>query len=129
MEKVLNLSSRKPHSASRYMKRIYPPRDFNRFLRDMVSSSGNMRGTKGEKLIDSQFSERIMMAVTEVNGCRYCTYFHTQVALKAGLDKEEIRETFSGDFSQAPDEELPRCCSHSTMRKAQAGRRARWWTN
>lgn len=47
-----------------------------------------------------------MMAVTEVNGCRYCSYFHTQEALKAGLDKEEIQKTFSGNFDDAPADEL-----------------------
>jgi AhpD family alkylhydroperoxidase len=54
-----------------------------------------------------EFSERIMLAVTEVNGCRYCSYFHTQVALKAGLDAQEINDTLAGDFGNAPAEELP----------------------
>ena len=47
-----------------------------------------------------------MLAVTEVNGCRYCSYFHTQVSLKAGLKKEEIKRTLDGDFKDAPQEEL-----------------------
>ena len=47
-----------------------------------------------------------MLAVTEVNGCRYCSYFHTQVSLRAGLKKEEIKRTLDGDFKDAPQEEL-----------------------
>ena len=47
-----------------------------------------------------------MLAVTEVNGCRYCSYFHTQVSLKAGLKNEEIKRALDGDFKDAPQEEL-----------------------
>ncbi len=47
-----------------------------------------------------------MMAVTEVNGCRYCSYFHTQVSLRAGLKKDEIRRILEGEFEGAPQEEL-----------------------
>ena len=89
------------------MKRLYPPKDFYRFMQDVLSSTADMHGARRKNLISSQFGERIMMAVTEVNGCRYCSYFHTQVALKTGLDEEEIRGTLSGDFSHAPEEELP----------------------
>lgn len=46
------------------------------------------------------------MAVTEVNGCRYCSYFHTQVSLKSGMKKEEINRILEGDFEGAPQEEL-----------------------
>ena len=94
-------------SAQKFMKRLYPPRDLFRMLVDVFSSTGAMRRGRKQELVNTEFSERIMMAVTEVNGCRYCSYFHTQVALKAGLDESEIRETLSGNFSNAPEEELP----------------------
>jgi len=89
------------------MKRLYSPPDFYCFMSDFFSSMASMRAARHNNLVSSQFSERIMMAVTEVNGCRYCSYFHTQVALKAGLDQVEIRMTLTGDFSQVPREELP----------------------
>lgn len=92
---------------SRFMKRLYRLNDFSRLIRDFFISLPDMRGARRKGLISSQFGERIMMAVTEVNGCRYCSYFHTQVSLKAGLDLEEIRHTLAGDFNQAPAEELP----------------------
>ena len=90
----------------RFMKRIYKPRDFYRLLSDLMSSAGASRGLPGEDRISKQFMERIMLAVTEVNGCRYCSYFHTQVSLKAGLKKEEISRALEGDFKDAPQEEL-----------------------
>lgn len=89
------------------MKRLYTPRDFYRFMNEMLTNVGDMRGARRKNLITTQFGERIMLAVTEVNGCRYCSYFHTQVAFKAGMNGAEIRETLSGNFSQAPADEIP----------------------
>lgn len=94
-------------AGQKFMKRLYCPKDFLRFLVDMFSSMGDMRRGSKQELVSEEFSERIMLAVTEVNGCRYCSYFHTQVAIKAGLEAGEVREMLSGDFSQASEEELP----------------------
>jgi len=40
--------------------------------------------------IDAKFIERLMLAVTEVNGCEVCSYAHTKIALKGGFSQEEI---------------------------------------
>ncbi len=88
------------------MKRLYKPNDFYRLLSDLMSSAGASNGLPKKDRISKQFMERIMLAVTEVNGCRYCSYFHTQVSLKAGLKKEEISRTLDGDFKDAPQIEL-----------------------
>lgn len=53
------------------------------------------------------FTERIMLAVTEVNGCPACAYEHTKMALRAGMGSEEIRQMLSGEYDGAPDRELP----------------------
>ncbi len=53
------------------------------------------------------FIERITLAVTEVNGCPACAYEHAKMALRAGLDSDEIRQLLSGEYDQAPDGELP----------------------
>jgi len=90
----------------KYMKRLYKPREFSRLLGDLMSSAGATRGLKGDERISKPFQERIMMAVTEVNGCRYCSYFHTRVALNAGMDRAEIKRVLEGDFRDAPQEEL-----------------------
>jgi len=89
------------------MKRLYRAGDYYRILGDLIARVGDMRTAHRGGRINKAFMERIMMAVTEVNGCRYCSYFHTQVALKAGLEKQEIERTLAGDFEMAPDEELP----------------------
>ena len=107
MEEASLTNSIKSSADGRFMKRLYCPKDFYRFLRDMFASMGDMRRGRKGKLVSHEFGERVMLAVTEVNGCRYCSYFHTQVALKSGMDEGEVRQALSGDFSNVPPEELP----------------------
>ncbi|MBN1954316.1 MAG: carboxymuconolactone decarboxylase family protein [Anaerolineae bacterium] len=62
-----------------------------------------MRG----KLIDPAFRERLMLAVTSVNGCRYCSYAHARQALVAGISNDEIEALQEGELGGSPEEELP----------------------
>ena len=48
-----------------------------------------------------------MLVVTEVNGCRYCSYHHAKQALKAGISPEELDQLLSGHFPEdCPADEL-----------------------
>jgi len=46
-----------------------------------------------------------MLAVTAVNGCRYCSYFHAKQALKSGITTEEINQLLSGDIANCSEDE------------------------
>jgi len=46
-----------------------------------------------------------MLAVTAVNGCRYCSYFHAKQALKSGITTGEISKLLSGDVTNCLEEE------------------------
>ncbi len=52
-----------------------------------------------------KLKERIMLAVTEVNGCVMCSYVHTKLALKAGLTDKDIKEILEGELVGVPKEE------------------------
>lgn len=59
------------------------------------------------ELIPVAFRERLMMAVTEVNGCRYCSYVHARLALNAGVSDQELRQLLSGTTpTNTPQDEL-----------------------
>lgn len=62
---------------------------------------------KRASLMDDPFVERIMLAVTQVNGCALCSYAHTKMALETGMNGEEIRNLLSGEFGQTPTDQLP----------------------
>ena len=86
-------------------KRLYSPRFLFRFFDDVFAHLSDMKLMRDPNLLDEAFFERLMLAVTEVNGCRYCSYFHTGEALKAGLSDAEVQGLLSGDQSEAPEEQ------------------------
>jgi AhpD family alkylhydroperoxidase len=55
--------------------------------------------------LSPSFQERLMLAVTAVEGCRYCSYFHAKQALKSGISPEEISRLLSGDVDNCPEDE------------------------
>ncbi len=50
------------------------------------------------KKISKKFRSNIMLAVTNVNGCRYCSYYHTQELIKEGATTEEMQALMDGSF-------------------------------
>lgn len=60
------------------------------------------------ELIAPEFRERLMMVVTQVNGCRYCRVYHSRQALACGVSAAELRELLAGSIpAGAPGDELP----------------------
>ncbi|MBN1260500.1 MAG: SDR family NAD(P)-dependent oxidoreductase [Anaerolineae bacterium] len=84
----------------RYYRNWAELRDDLRFMRQ-----NRARMRQGMRALDGAFRERLMLAVTQVNGCRYCAQFHAQTALKDGLAPEEIAELLEGTFDACPEEE------------------------
>jgi len=70
-----------------------------------VRNRSQLKEVTNKRLISHGFRERLMLTVTAVNGCRYCSYFHAKQALKSGLTPEEISRLLSGDVANCPDEE------------------------
>ena len=62
---------------------------------------------KSGETIDRAFRERLMLAVTEVNGCRYCAYAHARMALSAGLTQTDIDALAEGSLRGSPPEQIP----------------------
>ncbi|MBN1369416.1 MAG: carboxymuconolactone decarboxylase family protein [Dehalococcoidaceae bacterium] len=90
----------------KFKKRIYrSARDFFKDLWFPVRNMNRLREITRKGLISPAFRERLMLAVTAVNGCRYCSYFHARQALKSGISPVEIRRLMSGDISDCPEEE------------------------
>ena len=65
-----------------------------------------LKRAKAAGKMDKAFLERIMLAVTEVNGCAMCSYYHTKVALEEGFSAEEIRAMLGGSFADVPQVQL-----------------------
>ena len=92
-----------------FRRRTYRgPMDFFEDFRFMSGSRALIRKTMRSGEISPAFRERLMMVVTEVNGCRYCSYFHAGQSLKAGVSNDELRALLAGQIPEdAPAEEIP----------------------
>jgi AhpD family alkylhydroperoxidase len=92
-----------------FSKRIHTIKEFIYHLDMLFSNPEAKKMAKNNSDINKKFVERIILAVTQVNGCRLCSYAHTKIALESGLDKNEILTLLSGDLQTAPD------CEHRAL--------------
>ncbi len=76
-------------------------RDLWALLRQAQQIPPLMRG----RSLAPAFRERLMLTVTQVNGCRYCAYAHARMALAEGLSHEEIEISRPRSFEEAPPAE------------------------
>jgi len=88
-----------------FNKRIYGTKEFYHFFEDAMASFGTVKRARKKNLISKGFQKRIMLVVTEVNGCQLCSYWHTREALKSGMPEEEIKNMLSGNIENVPKEE------------------------
>jgi AhpD family alkylhydroperoxidase len=92
--------------AVKFKKRTYgSPRELFSDLWFPIRNRQRLKEVTDKGLIPPAFRERLMLAVTAVDGCRYCSYFHAKQALKSGLAPEEISQLLSGDVANCPEEE------------------------
>lgn len=93
--------------AQEFYKKIYSVREFYPILYDGVRTMKYMIKAKKKKELSPEFIERIMLGVTEVNGCEVCCYAHTKMALEQGMTAEEIQKLLVGSADEIPVEEMP----------------------
>jgi len=91
-----------------FRRRIFPsPRAIWKEFIQLFADRKKIRTLMREDQIPNSFRERLMLAVTSVNKCRYCAYGHSHQALLEGITKKEILNLCNGTFDQSPEEELP----------------------
>lgn len=91
--------------SEKFYKRMYTAGEFYGFLVDAARTIKYVNHAKKHKVLDEGTTERIMLAVTEVNGCELCSYIHTEAALKQGMTQEEINGMLSGEDQHIPEED------------------------
>jgi AhpD family alkylhydroperoxidase len=89
-----------------FKKRFYT--SAREFATDILYLTRNIRWLRRRNslgIISPAFRERLMLAVTAVYGCRYCSYFHAKRGLKSGVDSEEAVVLLAGSLEMCPTEE------------------------
>jgi len=91
--------------AKEFYKKIYSAQELYVALYKGLRTMKYMLKNKKSKELTPDFIEKIMLAVTEVNGCEVCSYAHTKIALEHGMSNEEIQSLLSGNTGRIPDDE------------------------
>lgn len=94
--KVINMENKN-------LSRIYGKREFIGILNKATYSMVKYR--KYMKLINNEFETNIMLAVTEVNNCQICNYYHTKRAIDSGISDVELQSLVNGDQLNVKPEE------------------------
>lgn len=90
-----------------FRRRIYhSPGELLRDLRTILGNRDLLRTTRRGQLAPA-FRERLMLVVTGVNGCRYCSYAHARQALAEGISEDEIAQLGERTFEGSPRAEIP----------------------
>lgn len=87
-------------------KKKYSIREFYTILVDGLRTLPQLQKNKKNGNLSEDFIKRIMLAVTEVNGCEVCSYEHTKSALEMGMSSEEIKNILTGTVDDIPVEQL-----------------------
>ena len=87
-------------------ERVFGLKEHTNIMKRAAKSLVFVKRQKKKKLVNKQFKERIMLAITEVNGCQLCSFVHTKLSLSAGMELSEIRHILNGNLDQISDEEL-----------------------
>ncbi len=86
-------------------KRIYTLASFSAAVHDVFGHMEDMRKASRGGRISKAFAEKVMLSVTRVNGCRYCSYGHAHAALAAGVSEAELRSLLEGELGDFPEDE------------------------
>lgn len=84
-------------------KRIFTARVLMGDIGFLLSRTPHIIGAFRNKKISQATIEKIMTVTTAVNGCKYCSWFHTRRAVESGVDEEEVRNLLQLQFQADPD--------------------------
>jgi len=88
-----------------FARRTAGPGELLRLMAAAVRGSADLGSRPSNLPIDRAFIERVMLAVSQVNGCRYCLYGHTRAALAAGVPSDEVAVLLQGELGESPPEQ------------------------
>lgn len=91
----------------KFFNRIYTIGEFYSSVHLAIRTFTRYRKSVKNEGLSPEAAERIMLAVTEVNGCEVCSYVHTKIALEQGMSREDIASMLSGGKDAVPHEEAP----------------------
>ena len=93
------------HPSKFFRKRTYTFRTFFTDILKIMRHREYLRDAHHSQRVSKNFSERLMLVVTGINGCIYCEWGHTTFALQAGSTQGEINALLAQEYGEFPPEE------------------------
>jgi AhpD family alkylhydroperoxidase len=75
------------------------------FFRFIINSLAYIKNATKSGDVSHALREKLMVAVSGVLSCKYCTWLHSEMALTHGVDAEEVQKLLSMEIGDFPDEE------------------------
>jgi AhpD family alkylhydroperoxidase len=88
-----------------FNRRIYTFLAFKTDVQQIFDHMDELRRAARGGRVSKAFAEKIMLVVTSVNGCRYCSYGHSRAALAAGVSEIELQRLLALDLGTFPVKE------------------------
>jgi AhpD family alkylhydroperoxidase len=89
-----------------FSRRIYTVPSLTADVKLIFDNMAALRNANHSGHVSHAFAEKIMLVVTSVNGCRYCSYGHSRAALAAGVPEIELRKLLSLELGEFPTSEV-----------------------
>src|SRR3972149_658132 len=89
-----------------FNKRIYTFQAFKADVRQIFDHMDDLHQAARGRRVSKAFAEKIMLVVSSVNGCRYCSYGHSRVALAVGVSETELQSLLALDLGTFPANEV-----------------------
>ena len=89
----------------KFYKRFFTIKESYQILFDAMRTMKYMSRAKRKEELSTELIEKVMLTVTEINGCEVCSVFHNKVAEKEGMKEEEIQMLFVADVEEIPQED------------------------
>ncbi|MCG3253671.1 MAG: carboxymuconolactone decarboxylase family protein [Candidatus Heimdallarchaeota archaeon] len=93
-------------SINTFHKRRYTFQSLFKDIKQLIANFQQVKETFTSNRISRQFAERIMLSVTSINNCIYCSYGHSGAALKSGAYEAEIISIFDNSFESCKEDEI-----------------------
>ena len=91
-----------------FRKRVYSvPKELVGDFSELWRHPEYLRALRASEHLDHPLAEKIMLAVTSVNGSRSSTYAHARYAMRQGLSQSEVEALLRGDVKQVTPQEAP----------------------
>ena len=93
-------------SIATFSKRIYTLPTLTADVKHIFDNMDALLSAARSGRISHTFAEKIMLVVTSVNGCRYCSYAHSRAALAAGISEAELHKLMALNLGNFPESEV-----------------------